>query len=179
MAERKAEGYGLGGRVQWRRRALSAYTWFRTGKGPQRQWLHKIGKTEDASCPCGTKIQSGDHIVWDCRLHLSERRRNHMVGLKRWEDIDCLIWAAGEEADDPNDRVEGVERFFDYLSYQFWAPTEGQTALISCKWISSGGEGRLTGPNLNPSGLLAAYHRSPYGTSHVREFLKNKKKAWS
>ena len=35
--ERSVAGYGLGGRTQWGRRALSAYTWFRTGKGPQRQ----------------------------------------------------------------------------------------------------------------------------------------------
>ena len=57
--------------------------------------------------------------MWDCRLHLDERRRNRMVGLQQWGDIDRPIWVADEEADDPNDRVDGVERFFDYLSYQF------------------------------------------------------------
>ena len=34
--------------------------------------------------------------------------------------------------------------------------------------ISQYFEGRLTGPNLNPSGLPAAYHRPPYGVYHVR-----------
>ena len=109
------EGFGLGSRVQWGRLALSAYTWFRAGKGPQRQWLHKIGKAKDTSCPCGAAVQSGDHIVWECRLHLSERRRNRMAGLKLWEEIDRSIWVVEEEADDPSDRVDGVERFFDYL----------------------------------------------------------------
>ena len=39
-----------------------------------------------------------------------------MVGLERWEEIGRPIWVADEEAEGPNDRVE---RFFDYLSYQF------------------------------------------------------------
>ena len=75
-AERTAEGYGLGGRATWGRHTLSAYTWFRTGKGPQREWLHKIKKAEDPSCPCGAATQTGDHIVSDCSLHLDKRRRN-------------------------------------------------------------------------------------------------------
>ena len=109
-SERAAEGYGLGSRTQWGRRALSAYTWFRTGKGPQRQRLHRIGRAENPSCPAGAAVQSGDHIVWDCNLHLSERRRNWMVGLARWEEIDRPIWVVDEEADDPNDRVDEVAR---------------------------------------------------------------------
>ena len=70
--ERKAAGYDKGGKVQWGQRALAAYTWFRTGKGPYEQWIHKIGKAEDPSCPCGALIQSGEHIVWQCRLDLDE-----------------------------------------------------------------------------------------------------------
>ena len=57
-----------------------------------------------------------------------------MVGLERWEDIDRPIWVVDEEAcaDDPTDRVGGVERFFDYLSYQFESPGR-RHVLISCK----------------------------------------------
>ena len=41
-------------------------------------------------------------------------------------------------------------------------------------YIAHGGEGRLTDPNLNPSGLPAAYHR-PVWDLHVRnEFLTKK-----
>ena len=113
--ERKVECYGLGGRTSWGRRALLAYTWFRTGQGPQRERLHKVKKAENTCYPCGARVQSGDHIVWECNLHLSERRRNRIVGLTRWEDIDRPIWVVDEEAEDPNGRVDGVERFFDYL----------------------------------------------------------------
>ena len=38
-----------------------------------------------------------------------------MGGLRQWEDIDHPIWVVDEEAEDPNDRVDGVGRFFDYL----------------------------------------------------------------
>ena len=42
-----------------------------------------------------------------------------MVGLEQWDEIDHPIWVEDEDAEDPNDRLDGVERFFDYLSYQF------------------------------------------------------------
>ena len=42
-----------------------------------------------------------------------------MIGLERWEDIDRPIWVVEEEADGQNDRVDGVERCFDYLYYLF------------------------------------------------------------
>ena len=99
--ERTAAGYSKGGKVQWGRRALAAYTWFRTGKGPQR--LHRIGKAEDPSCPCGAAVQPGDHIVWHCRLHRYERARNRITTMTRegeWGDLDTKIWV-------PNDDVEG------------------------------------------------------------------------
>ena len=67
-------------------------------------------------------MQSGDHIVWHCKHHLAERRRNRMVGLEGpegWKEIDRPKWVEDEEAEDPNGRIDGVERFFDYLSYQF------------------------------------------------------------
>ena len=99
---------------------MSAYTWFWTGKGPQWQWLYRIGKAEDASCLCGATTQSGTHIVWECRLHRDKRRRNGIEeGAGSWEGLDKEVWVRGEGAKNPNDRVDGAERFFDYLSYQF------------------------------------------------------------
>ena len=41
--------------------------------------------------------------------------RDSLVG----KEIDHPIWVEDEAAEDPNDRVDGVEHFFDYLSYQF------------------------------------------------------------
>ena len=123
--ERAVAGFGRGKAVGWKRRALAAYTWMRTGKGPQREWLHKIGKATDTSCPCGERIQSGEHIVWHCELHDTERRRNkiHQTRTGDWKDLDDPLWVPNddvegrEESDDQ--QVNGVERFFDYLSYQF------------------------------------------------------------
>ncbi|KAF8432009.1 hypothetical protein BGX38DRAFT_1276999 [Terfezia claveryi] len=47
-ARTKAE-YGAR-RVEWDRHTLSAYTWMRTNKGPQKSWLHHIGKAESEAC---------------------------------------------------------------------------------------------------------------------------------
>ena len=112
--------------VQWGRRALAAYTWFRTEKGPQRQWLHKIaiGKVEDPSCPCGAPVQSGEHIIWHCSAHRYERAKNRISSATRageWADLDGKIWVPNEEAGDDGEdnQVDGIERFFDYLAYQF------------------------------------------------------------
>ena len=113
----------MGNKVQWERCALAAYTWFRTGKGPQREWLHKIGKADGPSCPCGAAVQSGEHIVWHCNLHRNERARNQLTTMTRegeWRDLDGKIWAPNEGAgDDDDQQVDGVERFFNYLAYQF------------------------------------------------------------
>ena len=42
----------------------------------------------------GAAVQSGDHIVWHCNLHQSERQRNRMVGLEGpegWKEVDRPI----------------------------------------------------------------------------------------
>ena len=124
-SERTVETFGLGGRVLWGRRALAAYTWFRTGRGPQQQWLHKIGKAEDPSCPYGAIIQSGEHIVWHCTLHEYERAHNGITDTREgeWADLDTKIWVPNDDveglADSDDQQVDGVKRFFDYLAYQF------------------------------------------------------------
>ena len=130
--ERAVATYGQGGKVAWKRRALAAYTWFRTGKGPQRQWLHKsnqtihkIGKAEDPSCACGATIQSGEHIVWQCNRHSYERARNRINRTRdgNWGDLDGKIWFPNDDVEgrreSDDQQVDGVERFFEYLAYQF------------------------------------------------------------
>ncbi|KAF8422185.1 hypothetical protein EV426DRAFT_706332 [Tirmania nivea] len=52
---RTRTGYGKR-RCEWDRRALSAYTWMRTDRGPHKSWLHRIGKAADTECRgCGLK----------------------------------------------------------------------------------------------------------------------------
>ena len=117
------KSFGLGGKVNWGRRALAAYTWFRTEKGPQQQWLHKIGKAEDLSCPSGVAAQSGEHIVWHCTLHSHERARNRITNTKEWSNLATKIWVPNDDieglAESDDQQVDAVERFFDYLAYQF------------------------------------------------------------
>ena len=66
-------------------------------------WIHKIGKADDPSCPCGAAVQSGEHIVWHCNLHRYERARNRITTMTRegeWGDLDGKIWVPNEEAGD-------------------------------------------------------------------------------
>ena len=62
-------------RTEWGKHSLSAYTWTRTNKGPQKSWLHHIGKAEDPSCSCGHPTQDGDHVVFHCPLTGPQRAR--------------------------------------------------------------------------------------------------------
>jgi len=49
--------------LSWPRQALRGLTYLETGKGPQRQWLREIGKTDDASCVCdGWTPQNVTHL---------------------------------------------------------------------------------------------------------------------
>lgn len=88
------------------------------------QWLHAIGKKENPTCACGATQQTGEHLVWECPLHNDERRRNRIDVTDRgdWASLDDPIWVPNddvegrEETDD--EQVNGVERFFEYLSFQ-------------------------------------------------------------
>jgi len=51
-------------RSEWGRHALTAYTWLRTNRGPQRSWLQKIHKTDTANCPrYPHPVEDGFHIT--------------------------------------------------------------------------------------------------------------------
>ena len=45
---------------------MSAYVWFRTNKGPQNEWLFKIGKSDTDRCKCGEEAITGTHVVEEC-----------------------------------------------------------------------------------------------------------------
>ena len=57
-------------------------------------------------------------------LNRHERARNRLTTRTRqgeWGNLDGKIWAPneGRGGDDDEQQVDGVERFFDYLAYQF------------------------------------------------------------
>lgn len=105
---RTAPGSGVS-RCEWNRHALSAYTWLRTDRGPQKWWLHKIGKADTSSCQCGHHTENGHHITFECPLYHIQRQA--MGNIKEWEDIDRPIWIKEEDEDD----WDAVEVFFGFL----------------------------------------------------------------
>ena len=66
-----ARGEGGEGIPGWHHRAISAYTWCVTEKGPHRKWLHKIGKEEKPGCQC--KIQTGQSEAHSGGVHEVDR----------------------------------------------------------------------------------------------------------
>ena len=111
---RKRESYRKGTAVNWNRKALSAYTWMRTEKGPQRQWLHRIGKADSPYCSCDASvIQSGAHITFACPHHAQARRRL-IANQQSWKELDSPHWIRTG----PNEYEDGVISFFEYLFHQ-------------------------------------------------------------
>jgi len=69
---RYEKGFGQR-RSDWHRMVASAYTWLRTDKGPQKSWLHRIGKSADTICPCGHPREDDHHITFVCPRFKKER----------------------------------------------------------------------------------------------------------
>jgi len=107
------KGYGLR-RSDWHRRAVPAYTWFRTDRGPQKSWLHRIGKSADATCPCSSLVENGDHITFICP-RFNKERAEWLGTRSTWEELDSPVW--GKEGDD--DLYDAIEAFFHYMFSQF------------------------------------------------------------
>jgi len=80
---RQQKGFGKR-RTDWHRHALSTYTWMRTNRGPQKSWLHRLGKVADTECPCGHPVQDGDHLVFHCDS-LNSQRRDLLGARRTWE----------------------------------------------------------------------------------------------
>ena len=108
---RTQPGFGTR-RTDWHRHALSAYTWYRTERGPQKAWLFQLRKVGDPSCPCGYPRQTGEHITFHCPRYNTMRTR--LLGSRRsWAEIDLPVWR--KEGDDSYDAIEA---FFDFLYFE-------------------------------------------------------------
>ena len=108
---RSGTSYGLA-HSNYNSKALAAYTQLRTEKGPQRSWLHKIGKSDHASCQCGHTPQIGHHIAFHCpRLH---NTRLSLIGHRQeWADLDAPIYI--QTGPEKEDIIEGGEEWFTTL----------------------------------------------------------------
>ena len=120
---RTGPGFGKR-RTEWGKHALSAYTWTRTNKGPQRAWLHTIGKADDPTCPCGHPTQDGNHLVFHCAHLATSRRKLLPPGIASWEGLDDphYVTEGGREEGRKQEKVEGGEAFFQDL---YWELKEG------------------------------------------------------
>ncbi|KAF8422182.1 hypothetical protein EV426DRAFT_706328 [Tirmania nivea] len=98
-----------GDTASWNRHALSAYTWLRTDRGPQKQWLHHIGKADSAACTCGYHTQDGTHLTFNCPDF--QPQRTALGSIKDWEDLDRPIWIEEEDGE----RWDAVEEFFGFI----------------------------------------------------------------
>ena len=101
-------------RSEWNQHSLSAYTWMRTDRGPQKQWLHHIGKAASPRCSCPDEPpETGHHLVFSCPRFA--RPRAEFLGERTsWEELDVPVWKkVGEGAD--TEYFEATEEFFGYL----------------------------------------------------------------
>jgi len=113
-ADRKAlrcrQGFGER-RTDWHRHSLSVYTWMGTNRGPQKSWLHQIGKAQDPGCQCGSPLQDGDHLTFSCPRFATDRA-NLLGTRKSWEELDKPNWRK-DEGDDSH--WDTIEAWFDFL----------------------------------------------------------------
>ena len=113
-SHRARASLGLGRLTLWDRRALSAYTWTRTDRGPMRKWLFHINKSDTPTCTAcqhHTQDVDGEHIVFHCPA--LEPTRTRYIGTRSadtWQALDrpLLIKSTTEV----NRQEDGTEAFF-------------------------------------------------------------------
>ncbi|KAF8459733.1 hypothetical protein BDZ91DRAFT_799654 [Kalaharituber pfeilii] len=90
--ERERAGFGKGKFAKWGRRALTNYTWLRTGKGGA-MWRRMVSG-EEVQCTCG-EAWSAEHVVFRC-TELERPQRKDKDGAhvtwQSWEDLEEKGW---------------------------------------------------------------------------------------
>ena len=66
--DRSVVGCGSGRVVRWGRRAVSRYTQARANKGDLGVRRERLGRGGGLCRLCGSAPESGDHLVFDCRV---------------------------------------------------------------------------------------------------------------
>ena len=133
----EARGGSGEGILGWNRKAVSAYTWCVTEKGPQRKWLHKIKKKDTPKCNCGLQEQSGEHrverceqleqsgehLVERCRLLADKREMVERKELREWRTRHSRRQNKKEKGpvEPGKEEEDKLESFFSHL-YEFHNP---------------------------------------------------------
>jgi len=94
---------------EWGTDALSAYTWLRTTRGPEKAWLFKLGKRKDPTSPCDHHTQDGDPLTFTCS-RFESTKREYLRDKRTWVELDLPDWR--KERDESYDVTEA---FFDFL----------------------------------------------------------------
>ena len=115
----------------WNRKAISAYTWCVTEKGPQRKWLHKIKKKDTLGCHCHrdqeqSPEQSGEHLVEGCRLLTEARELAGREEMREWRSRHSHNQLRKKKKgpvahEKEKEEEDNLERFFCHL-YEFQNP---------------------------------------------------------
>lgn len=136
--------------INWDRHALSAYTWMRTERGPQKAWLHLIGQAENPNCLCdGLTPQSGHHITFDCPLHA---RRQGLLGSTRHTQRDQGGYQVENGTERPNvhSHGQGIVQKMAMGDRKITGSTMRMPRSSECRackemWLSRGRKGKKFG----------------------------------
>ena len=138
----EARGGSGEGILGWHRKAISAYTWSVTEKGPQNKWLHYIKKGDTPECRCQqaqpTQEQSGEHLVERCSLITRARNQVGEKELLEWKSrharnrvqIPEKKKKGPVEPEKENEKeTDKLELFFRHL-YEFHNPVPDTPAFV-------------------------------------------------
>ena len=136
----EARGGSGEGILGWHRKAISAYTWCNTEKGPQRKWLHKIKKKDTPGCHCHRDQeqpeQSGEHLVEECSLLAKARELVEKSEMREWRTRHSRNQLKDKKEKGPVEpekekekEMEKLELFFCHL-YEFHNPTPSPSSPV-------------------------------------------------
>ena len=137
----EARGGSGEGILGWHRKAISAYTWCSTEKGPQRKWLYKIKKKDTPECHCQEDAQdtqpeqSGEHLVERCRLLEEKRKLVEKGEMREWRTRHSRNANKKEEKGpvepekEKEKETDKLELFFCHL-YEFHNPITVAPAFV-------------------------------------------------
>ena len=131
----RAEARGTGeGILTWHRRAISAYTWCITERGPQKKWLHHVKKADTPECTC-QQPQMGQHLVEECNSLADARkpvRKEEELGAWKTRHILKPPEKKKKGPVEPGKKEEEEDKldtFFCHI-YEFHNPTPAAPALV-------------------------------------------------
>ena len=127
----EARGGSGEGILGWKRKAISAYTWCVTEKGPQGKGLHKIKKKDTPECRCHRDQpqpdQLGEHLVEGCRLLAEARELVEESEMREWRTRHSRAQPKEKKEEGPvepgkkEEEEDKLETFFCQL-YEFHNP---------------------------------------------------------